>query len=84
MRKFSCVRQGSSSMPAPARAKGDGGPMKHLADEAPSILWRSAKDSAKAGARQASAAVRDVGEAVKVGGVRSCEEDVYARVCVPA
>ena len=56
-------------MPAPARAKGDGGPMKHLADEAPSILWRSAKDSAKAGARQASAAVRDVGEAVKVGGV---------------
>ena len=69
MREFSRVRRGGSSMPAPARAKGDSEPMKHLArDEAPSILWRSAKDSAKAGARQASAAVRDVGEAVKVGG----------------
>ena len=44
--------------------------MKQLADEAPSILWRSAKDSAKASARQASAAVRDVGQAVKVGAAR--------------
>ena len=71
-------------MPAPTRTKINDNQMKQLAEEAPSILWRSAKDSAKAGARQASAAVRDVGEAVKVGGVRSCEEDVYARVCVPA
>jgi hypothetical protein len=46
--------------------------MKQLADEAPSILWRSAKDSAKASARQASAAVRDVGQAVKVGAARVC------------